>query len=183
VIFTAIDLELNKNEENTHTTDIIQLGSCTGNVYTGEILETNSFFVKIDKPLIPYIEQLTHITDYKLQSKGTTLLEAYNKLKAVHQKYEAKTSLITWGSGDHLELKKQLIAQGMKEEDWAFGYRCLDTKTLVQSIQLANKSSMQGGLKKGCARFGVTFPHPAHDAANDAKATFLLYVELLKRLK
>lgn len=183
MIFTAIDLELNKDEANTKTTQIIQLGSCTGNIHTGEILETLSLYVKIDKPLIPFITQLTGITDNDLSTKGTTLLEAYNKLKEVHSKYKAHISLVTWGSGDAKELKEQLLFQGMKEEEWIHGWRSIDVKTVVQSIMLARGQSLQGGLAKSMTKFGLKFDGTKHNAESDSINTFKIYHELLKRLK
>lgn len=179
--YIAIDLELNK--ENGSTTDIIQIGAVAGNPLTGEIYESLSAYVKIANPLDSFIVQLTGITDNKLQTEGTTLLEAYYKLVALSKKYNCHRSFIQWGGGDANELKEQLLLTGLNYDEWLGGYRCIDVKTVAQSILLARGVSAQGGLKKICSKFGISFKGPAHTADKDAENTFILYVELLKRLK
>lgn len=104
-------------------------------------------------------------------------------MKAFQTRNVSHRSVIQWGAGDDVCLKTQLIEKGMKEEDWIFGHRSFDVKTVVQSIQLAKGTKIQGGLKKNCQRFGVKFEGPAHDALQDAINTFSLYSDLLKRLR
>lgn len=180
-IFTSIDLELNKEGDNT--TDIIQIGATIGDVFTGEILEKLSLYVKASKPIDPFIINLTGITDKILEEKGTTLLEAYNILKEAHNKHSAHRMVIQWGGGDERILKEQLLQQGMKEEDWCFGRTFWNVKTLCQGIQLSKGLNIQGGLKKNCNRHGVLFEGPAHDALQDSLNTFKLFVKLLPKFK
>lgn len=180
-IYTTIDLELNK--ENGYTTDIIQIGYAVGNVFTGEILESGNVYVKIAKPLSEFIITLTGITENDLATKGTSLLEAFNQLKKVHQQYNSHPCLVQWGGGDSITLYDQLIAKGMDPKEWIFGRREWDVKTIAQSILLAKQLKFQGGLKKMSLRFGVPVQGPMHDAKNDAIATFNLFCYFLKELK
>ncbi len=176
-VYTSIDLELNK--EGDHTTDIIQLGAVIGNVFTGQILEKLSLYVKPSKPLDPFIVELTGITDAVLSEQGTTLLEAYAALAAAHKRHNAHHMLIQWGGGDERELKAQLP----EGTEWCFGRTYWNVKTICQAIQLSKGFSLQGGLKKNCARFGVSFEGPAHTAEQDALNTFKLFAALLPKLR
>jgi inhibitor of KinA sporulation pathway (predicted exonuclease) len=180
-IYTCIDLEMNADGKRTY--EIIQIGAVIGNIHTGEILEKLSLYINIGKSLYPFITDLTGITDNTLVTKGTTLLEAYNTLKAAHIKHNAHTMLIQWGHGDEAYLKHELLQNGLKPEDWIFGRRNWDVKTICQSIQLSKGASLQGGLKKNCNRFGVQFKGPAHTAEQDAENTFYLFKALLPKLK
>lgn len=179
MIFTAIDLEMNK--ENHECTDIIQVGAVVGNSVSGEILARFSEFIKIDKPLSPYITGLTGIEESDLK-KGMSLLEAHAKLKSLHLQYKSHKSVVQWGSGDEALLKKQLLAKGMDISEWEFGKRCFDVKTVCQTMQLSRGETIQGGLKKNCNRFGAKFVGPAHNALNDAESTFNLFHKLIWRL-
>lgn len=181
MIFTSIDLELNK--DGNKTTDIIQIGAVIGNVHTGEILETLRLYVSIPTPLDPFIIQLTGITSTILDKQGTSLLEAYYKLREAHIKHNSHKMLIQWGSGDERELKEQLLDVGMPIEQWEFGRTYFNVKQMCQEIALSKKQTLQGGLKKHCNKFNVTFEGPAHDALNDAKGTFDLFCHLLTKYK
>lgn len=180
-IYTSLDLEMNADGE--HTFDIIQIGAVIGNVHTKEIYENLSLYIDIKQSLHPFITDLTGITDYTLQTQGTTLLEAYNTLKAAHIKHGAHHMVIQWGRGDERLLKEQLLTKGLKDSDWCFGRTYWNVKTICQAIQLSKGQSLQGGLKKNCARFGVKFEGPAHNALPDAKNTFQLFATLLPKLK
>jgi len=181
MIFTSLDLELNK--EGNQTTDIIQIGAVIGNIYTGEILKKLRLYVKPSKPLDPFIITLTGIKQSDIDEKGITLLEAYNELKKCHIDLKSHHSIIQWGGGDEKELKEQLLKQGMPFYDWCFGRTYFNVKSLCQSISKAKKQKFQGGLKKYCQRHKVIFEGPAHDALQDSLNTFKLYVDLLKKLE
>lgn len=171
------------NADGEKTYQIIQIGAVIGDIHTGEIFEKLSLYIDIKTSLYPYITTLTGITDNTLVTKGTTLLEAYNTLAAAHKKWGAHHMAIQWGGGDDLKLKQDCLAAGMKEEDWIFGWRHWDVKTYCQGSQLSRGVSIQGGLKKNCARFGVPFEGPAHDALQDSLNTFNLFHSLLPKLK
>ena len=180
-IYTSIDLELNADGKQTF--DIIQIGAVIGNVITGEVLEELSLYVDIKKPLYPFITELTGITDYTIQTKGTTLVEAYNTLKEAHKKHGAHHMVVQWGGGDEYALKKQLIEAGMDPREWCFGRTFWNVKTLVQALQLSKGLTIQGGLKKSCHKYNVKFQGPAHDALFDSLNTFRLFSKLLRDLK
>ena len=174
-IFTSLDLEMNQPSGT-----IISLGAVVGNIDTGEILEKLSVIVNPKEQLSEFIIGLTGITQDQVNN-GVTLEEAYLTLKAMHQKYNSFRNPITWGGGDSKEILDQL---GMDQEDenWCFGRRWIDAKTLFVSWRFANGLSIQGGLKNACNKIGVKFQGPAHRADLDALNTFHAYRVMLQKL-
>lgn len=170
----AIDLEMNQPSEK-----IIQIGVVIGNINSGEILKEKSYSIKIDEPLNPYIISLTKITDENLQ-KGISLLEAYNELKIIHKEYNCFINPITWGGGDSQELRIQL---GLEKEKFLFGRRWIDAKTLYCSYRIANKQFPAGGLAKALTNLKLKFKGQKHNALDDARNTFIIYYNLIKKLK
>ena len=63
-----LDLEMNNPTENK---EIIQIGTCIGNVNTGEVLSKKSYMIKTIEPLTEYITKLTNITQ-EMVNNGIT---------------------------------------------------------------------------------------------------------------
>lgn len=175
-IFASLDLEMNQPSGK-----IIQVGYVIGNIETGAILLETEYNIKIDEPLDPRIILLTGITEEDQLAKGITLPEAYEKLKEYHTSYGAFRNCLTWGGGDSIELKEQLAIKD--DENFLFGRRWIDVKTVYLSYQIAKGNSMKSGLAKSLTKMGINFKGKKHTAKDDAKNTFIMYVELLKRLK
>ena len=178
-IFTSLDLELNQAETGAK---IIQIGAVVGNIHTGEILEKLSVFINPHEALTPYIIELTGIKQADVDA-GVTLLEGYNQLKDMHKRYGSMINCITWGGGDTTELLTQIKSENPEFDDWAFGRRWIDTKTMYVCWRLANGHPMQGGLKTACRKLGVKFQGPAHRADLDALNTFFAFKKLLEIIK
>jgi inhibitor of KinA sporulation pathway (predicted exonuclease) len=176
-IFLAIDLEMNQPSGK-----IIQIGACVGNIATGQILDKLSIFVNPGEPIVPFITELTGITDDDVRNAGT-LEEAYNRVKKMHANYDCFVNPITWGGGDDRELLKQLKEENPHFEGWCFGRRHIDTKTLFVSWRFANGQPIQGGLARSMTKVGLAFRGQKHDGCDDAVNTFYMYCAMLKLLK
>lgn len=173
----SLDLEMNQ-PSNT----IIQVGAVVGNLSTGQIFETLNFYTNTDEKITDYIRTLTKIDNDVLMEKGQSLVSIYNQLKKVHNYYDCFRNPLTWGGGDSLLLKKQLL---LKDEqiDWVFGDRWLDSKTVFQTYCVANNIKPQSGLAKSMTKLGLRFIGTKHNAMDDAKNTFVIMHELIRRMK
>lgn len=193
----ALDLELNTDGVNP-TEDIIQIGYTAFDTETG-IIETSGDYIKINKPLYPYITKLTGINQHEIDTRSVSLAEAYYNLLKFCEKHEVKFGqLVTWGSGDHEELKLQL--DGLRQPqydggevpagyivkyftyeplgifarpylcviDWKFGRAELNLKAVFQMYAVANNIQRSGGLKKSMKAVGLDFV-PFMDKVADGK--------------
>lgn len=132
MIRIAIDLEL--ESDGKQTGDIIQLGYSIFCTRTNKIIQSAGDYIKIDRPLHPFIIGFTKITDKDLQEKGVSIYEAYNNMinlfnklveeeqvRSESESSEANTTpvkfkrnkygfyqIIEWGSGDVAKLKAEL---------------------------------------------------------------------------
>ena len=168
-----LDLEMNQPSNA-----IIQIGAVVGNIKTGVLVETLSVYINAGEVLNPEIIQLTGITQ-EMVDQGVSLMDGYKQLCALQARTEAEMNLLTWGGADGFFLRDQLG----KVEDWPFGRRYDDVKTLFIAHQRANGLPYVGGLTKSMRRLGLKFDGQAHNAIYDALNTFLIYQELLKRLR
>ena len=179
-IFTVIDLELHQP-----STAILMVGAVTGNIETGEILETLEKYVDAKEPVSEYIHKLTGISDNDVITKGVSLMQAFQDLKKMHLSHGAHRSLVQWGTGDESKLKADLTTAGMGKDEWIFGFRNFDVKTIYQAYCLANGMKMQSGLANSMRRLGLKMPpnERFHNAKSDSIGTFIVFHELLKRIR
>jgi len=168
--FMSIDLELNQ-PSNT----IIQVGVVVGNLNSGEILREFSSNILVSEEIAEEITQLTHITQ-KDVDEGNSLEKVYRYLRFLHKYYDCFRNPITWGGGDSECLRKELK---LDEEDFVFGRRWIDAKTLFISRCLARGERTQSGLAKAMVRMGMKFEGRKHCAVDDARNTFYIYRALL----
>ena len=61
-------------------------------------------------------------------------------LKDFHRKYTEFLNPITWGGGDSAEVREQLSP--VAREDWCFGRRWIDAKTLVVSQMIGKENKV-----------------------------------------
>jgi len=172
-IFTSIDCEFNQPSGK-----IIEIGYVIGNIRTGEILHENSIFVNPLEEISQYITDLTSITQNDVVN-AVLLPEAYEVLKADHLKYKSFVNPITWGSGDTKAIKDEL---GMKD-DYVFGRRWLDVKTVWVTFRLAHGKPIQGGLAKSMTKLALRFEGKKHRAIDDSRATFQFYCKLCEMMR
>ncbi len=169
----SLDLEMNQPSGT-----IIQVGVAVGDIYTGEVVDWMSTYIKCNEQLNPEIIQLTGVTQENVNN-GVSLLDAYSEVKRMHDKYNCFRNALTWGGGDTQELWKQLG----QPKDWCLGRRWLDTKTVFQAYCTANDIKAQSGLAKSMTKLGLRFQGRKHDAKDDAVNTFRIYRELVLRMK
>jgi inhibitor of KinA sporulation pathway (predicted exonuclease) len=173
----SLDLELNK-----HPTQIIQVGMVVGSLQTGEILEKVGCFIKISNPLDPFITSLTNITEDDLRDGGS-ILDAYNELIRLKTQYQCYGHCLQWGGGDIECLQKEITLTSGDMSLWPFGHRYVDAKTVFQTLMIANDKKPQAGLAKALTKLGLQFKGSKHNAVDDAYNTFVLYYNILNRLK
>lgn len=174
MIITALDLEMNQPSNK-----IIQIGAVIGDLKTGEILSSLSLIINPHETLNPDIIKLTGILQEDVDA-GTDLEIAYEALKNIHIGAKSFINPLTWGGGDSQFLRDQLK---MNDEKWCFGRRWIDAKTVFISYCMANDLKFYGGLGKSLIKLGLKFDGQKHSALDDARNTFIIYRELLKRIK
>jgi len=171
--FFVMDLEMNQPSEK-----IIQLGAVVGDVKTGIIYDEISVYVNPQESLSEKIVNLTGITDAKVQS-GTTLLDAYEQAKVLHQKHSCFMNPVVWGGNDAGFLRSQL---GMDNETWIFGRRFIDVKTLFVGYAISNDMKLFGGLARSMGKVGLKFQGKKHNALDDSKNTFYMAHFLISKM-
>jgi inhibitor of KinA sporulation pathway (predicted exonuclease) len=176
-IFTVLDLEMNQPSRK-----IISVGSVVGDISTGNILQKLHIFVNPNERLHPDITKLTKIEQSDV-NRGHTLEEAYFKLKTMHDRHYSFINCVTWGGNDAAELQQQLIKENPHFQEWCFGRRCLDVKTLFVSWRFANGKPIQGGLARSMTKVGLAFRGQKHNSADDAENTFYMYRSMLCLMK
>ena len=97
---------------------------------------------------------------------------------------EAFINPITWGGGDSIELKEQLMQYCPEFRndviDWPFGRRWIDTKTLYVAYRIANGQQPTGGLAKAMTHLKLKFIGRKHDAKDDAYNTLIMFRKMLQ---
>jgi inhibitor of KinA sporulation pathway (predicted exonuclease) len=173
--FISLDLEMNQNSGK-----IIQIGAVVGDLISGEIFEEIRLYVNPGEPLNPFIVNLTGITEEDILEKGSTLEEAYTKLSALRDRHNCYRNAIVWGGGDSEALRQQL---NLNHDNFLFGRRWLDIKTIFQMYSMSQGLKLQAGLAKAMVRMGLQFKGKKHDALDDARNTFILGSFLLKKFR
>ena len=174
---TSLDLEMNQPSGK-----IIQIGAVIGDTETGEISQRLRIYVYPGETINPEITTLCGITQDELTTKGMLLDDAYLLLKDFHKTHSDFINPVTWGGGDSQEVFEQLNSSS--KEDWCFGRRWIDAKTLFVSRTVArNNRVYSGGLNSSMKRVGLKFEGRQHDAQDDAENTFIIYHHMLKLIR
>lgn len=173
MIVMSLDLEMNKP-----VSDIIEIGAVIGCTETNKIIDSFSVLTIPTTPISDYINKLTNISQTDIDNKAVPLREGYDKLVRFHTRYGAHYTIITWGAGDMETLKSQV-----NPENWPFGRRYVDVKTIYKAFALANGMNAEGGLSKCVHRMGISFTGRKHTATADAENTLKLYFKLLQEMK
>jgi inhibitor of KinA sporulation pathway (predicted exonuclease) len=172
--FISLDLEMNKPSDS-----IIEVGFCVGDLNTKSILEKRSYIINCKEDINPYITELTGITQDQVNN-GTTLQEAYEEIKKLHNQYDCFKNYVQWGHGDSEKLKQDL---GLNGEVFSGGRRTIDVKTLFQSYRLANQLPIQGGLARSMTKMGLKFQGRKHSGVDDSINTFYMFCSILEKMK
>jgi inhibitor of KinA sporulation pathway (predicted exonuclease) len=197
VIRVALDLELNTDGLG-ETQEIIQIGYTVFDTITG-VIETSGDYIKTEIPLTPFIINLTGISQREIDTRGVSLIQAYTNLIEFCRKHDVKFwQMVTWGSGDHEELKQQVMLADMLSEhntNWNFGRSELNLKAVYQMYQARTDSKRSGGLALSMRKQGLSFvpyldkvsgtavrQRGQHDARADALNTALFYLKLQEKM-
>lgn len=149
-----------------------------GETNTGEIVQRLRIYVNPGEPIAPYITELCGITQEQINKEGVTLAEAYKTLRTFHLQHSEFINPITWGGGDSETLLEQLGPDN--SENWPFGRRWIDAKTLAVSRMIARENKvLSGGLSSVMKRYHLKFTGRKHDAQDDAENTFKMYHHML----
>lgn len=178
-VLTSMDLEFNQAPTGAK---IIQIGAVVGNLITGEILEKLSVFINPNEELLPFITQLTKITQSDVNS-GMSLEKGYRLLEALHRRHGSFVNFVQWGQGDSRALLEQLQKENPQFTGWCGGRRELDAKTLYVAWRLAQCSFPTGGLAKAMTKLGLKFVGQKHSAVDDALNTFTIFRHLVGKLR
>lgn len=170
---TVLDLE-----HNQPSGKICQIGAVVGDTKTGEITHRLRIYVNPGEPIAPFITELCGITQDKIDKEGIALDDAYTQLKDFHRTHSEFMNPVTWGGGDSEYILNQLSDKA--KEDWCFGRRWIDAKTLVVSQMIAKENAVySGGLGSAMKRFNMKFQGRKHDAQDDAENTWRIYYQML----
>lgn len=169
--FVALDLELNQPSQR-----IIQLGAVIGHFPTGRVVDEFCAFVNPGEALDPRIIELTGVQQEDVDGAGP-LVQAYDELVAWLAPYAADRQLnpLTWGGGDSHSLRQAL---GLADERWVFGRRWTDVKTLYVAWRTSRGDEPRGGLARAMTKFNLAFEGRKHNARDDARNTFRMFVAL-----
>ena len=178
----SLDLEMNQPSGA-----IIEVGVTVGNVFTGEVLFKQSIMVKPPKrgiwpfrkteKISSFITNLTTITD-KDVSKGCSIKEAALAVDELHKDIQCMKMILTWGGGDHYELKRQ---SGVVFK--SIGHSYFDAKKLYQTLRLVEGQKIQRGLATAMTKLGLRFVGTKHTAADDSLNTFTIFYKMLEKLR
>jgi DNA polymerase III epsilon subunit-like protein len=202
MIRIAIDLEL--ESDGKVTGDIIQLGYSIFCTRTNNIIQSSGDYIKIDRPLHPFIIGLTKITDKDIQEKGVSIYEAYgnminlfNKLVEEEQiRCETESNevdstpakfkrnkygfyqIVEWGSGDVSKLKEDL---NIKEYEKDVGQ---ELKTHQERIHFKPKSGEDFDVKRVTGMVKNNYRFDFGRSSLNLKAAYQMYQEAnIKKFK
>ena len=170
----SLDMEFEQPTE-----EIIQVGVVVGNLKSGEILEEYCEHINVGFKISEFISKLTGIKQKDID-EGKSIYDIYEDLKGLHIKYECFRNSLCWGGGDSEALRNSLH---LDNEMFLFGRRWIDVKTVFISYMWSLGESHRSGLAKSLLRMGMQFEGRKHRSVDDARNTFFIYRELLKKFK
>ena len=192
--FIAIDLELEQPKTNSQTPDsyidheqILSLGVCVGDA-EGNILHLENIFYRYEFPISKFIKDLTGITEEQVVN-GLLPIEAFHRLVAIREQFDASRVLLEWGNGDQQAMLRE---SEIEDRFNPFGRAGLNVKHLYRTWCVAHQMSASGGLKTSINKFVKNSTDPAnkffkfegqpHRSDIDAKATYQFYIKLMKTM-
>jgi inhibitor of KinA sporulation pathway (predicted exonuclease) len=180
--YLALDLELNNAQDNsTPNPPIIQVGVAIGtwDHYVDNEIITKKWYFNPNEPIYPFITELTGITDDDVVNKSVTHEVFAEEFGALIKEYKPFVNPVTWGGGDSVELKKEMVDRNIPFP--FFGHRWIDVKTWYVLRLLANGKRPAGGLKSAMGTYKMKFEGTPHRADDDALNTLRLFFNILDR--
>jgi ATP-dependent DNA helicase DinG len=176
--YLALDLELNLDASG-NPKKIIQVGIAIGNPGNIKDIKTYSWYINPQEPIVPYITELTGITDDDVQNKSTPIDKVAAEIGQLIDANNVFVNPVQWGMGDADELKAEFRNSGV--EFPYFGNRAIDAKTIYTFLQAVKGNSVKGGLRSCMGRYKLSFKGEPHRADVDAYNTLVFYFTLLMR--
>lgn len=176
----SLDCEYNQPSHKT-----IQIGAAVFAARTGQLLDKLEMYVNPGEPILPYITDLTGITDRDVEN-APSIKEAFQQLEQFHKKYKCFKNPLVWGSG--VRNDSQMVHQEADLRDSEgnlipnfMGYRVIDAKGIFQSVQIFHNKTVRGGLANTCKTLGIGFEGQPHTALADAINTFRVWHFLVRQ--
>lgn len=173
--YCALDLELNQLQ----TPKIIQVGIAIGSPIRPNDIQTYSWYLDPQEPIIPFIQNLTGITDEIIQEKAVTHKTLALELGEILNSHQCFVNPICWGGSDASELKDEFEERNIHFP--FFGRRIIDVKTIYVFLEMINGRSPAGGLRKSMNRYKIPFNGIPHRADVDAENTLRFFFHLMSR--
>ena len=180
--YLALDLELNNAQDgSTPNPPIIQVGVAIGtwDHYVDNEIITRKWYFNPNEPIYPFITGLTGITDDDVQNKSVTHEVFAEEFGALIKEYKPFVNPVTWGGGDSVELKAEMVAISIPFP--YFGRRWIDVKTWYVLRMIANGKRPSGGLKSAMGTYKMNFVGTPHRADDDALNTLRLFFNIVDR--
>jgi inhibitor of KinA sporulation pathway (predicted exonuclease) len=176
--YFSLDLELN-NKSDGSVPKIIQVGCALASPLRPNDTKTYSWYVNPQEPLVPFITELTGITEEVIATQSVPLSQVAEELGNLLTQEKPFVNPIVWGGNDAAELLQEFRDGGI---DFPFfGYRIFDVKTLCVFNSMVKGNSTSGGLRKYMNRYGVSFIGTPHNAMDDALNTLRFFFYFLER--
>lgn len=171
-LLISLDLEFNQPSKR-----IIQVGATAGNLQSGLIESSFVAYVNPSEPIDPRISRLTGIEQHHVDAAQNVDF-VYKQLSKWVSQFDGNRHInpLTWGGGDSDSLRQALG----ENEEWIFGRRWIDAKTLFTAWRHSQSILAQGGLAKSMSKVGLRFEGQKHNALADAVNTWRIYWSLLQ---
>lgn len=184
-LFWALDLEMEQPSN-----EIISIGFAWET--STQHAKRENFLITPSQPLSPFIQELTGLKDDMFdwnKSRKDCFMEFYNFWLVRWVGLESDThrhefNPITWGQGDLHLLRKQFY-ETLTDFDADLPRRIVDVKTLMwfDKMVKGNYNSARMSLSTALKDMKMPFLGDAHNSADDALNTLILFRELLTRKK
>lgn len=167
-------------EFNQPSRKCIQIGAAVYDARSGQLIAEFETYVNPGEPIQPFITELTGITDRDV-ANAPKILEAYEMLHDFHTRNQVFRNPIVWGSGYRNDSQTLHEESGVLVENF-MGFRVIDAKSILQSIQMFRSKQVGGGLQNACEKIlKIGFEGDQHRALTDAKNTFRVWHHLVRK--
>lgn len=142
--------------------EIIEIGVCLLDVYTGEITDNRGIIVKPERSVISeFCTELTTITSELIENEGITLQEAFRILK---KEYDSQSrAWASFGAYDMNQIRRQCSDMGI---GYPMGPSHINVKTL---FALKNKLGHELGMDGALKFLNIPLEGTHHRGVDDAK--------------
>ncbi len=152
--------------------DIIEIGICLLDNYSGEITDTKGILVRPERSEISsFCTELTTITPEMIAEKGVSFQDALKQLK---DEYDTQSrAWASFGAYDRKQFERQCTALG---RGYPFGPSHINVKTL---FALKKKLAFEQGMAGALAMLNIPLEGTHHRGVDDARNIAKILRELL----